>query len=379
MAFNKQENINTHGGDVAGRDIIDNSTRITNMILPPHLNGVCITEDKARLICKQEFQQALQNWSFEAGILVEQRVRKLEDKVFPKMLDYDNKLSIFADPSFQLLIRKAQISAACSDREEDLDMLSELILHRVEQNNNRNHRLGITKAIEIVSDVEQTSLVGLSLVYAILRFSPLTFDIKKGLNVLDSLYANIINHTELPKGNDWIQHLDILSALRINSVQTFNNSKKIACNMLKNYFTIGIDKSLPVYNTMLEDFSNAELPVNLFVADNPLRENHVRWNTTLDIDAIQLTLNSKNIIIRQNLTDEQKKVLRKYCDMLTKDGSKDKTMQDTFWKLWQSYPNLKQVSEWWNSIPLFFEITPIGIALANAYLHTRDAKLPLMY
>lgn len=84
---------NTEQQQTAG----NNSNQI---IISGNLN-VGITEGQARDICKAECAIALQNWSFQAGVLAEKRIQKLEDKMLPKILSYDEKLSIFAERSYE--------------------------------------------------------------------------------------------------------------------------------------------------------------------------------------------------------------------------------------------------------------------------------------
>lgn len=52
----------------------------------------------------------MQNWTSEAIAIANDRVQQLEDKVLPKLIQHDNSLKCFADPSFQITLRKAQIS-----------------------------------------------------------------------------------------------------------------------------------------------------------------------------------------------------------------------------------------------------------------------------
>lgn len=54
-----------------------------------------------------------------------------------------------------------------------------MLLHRVEQDADRERRLGITKAIEIVDQVDDSALVGLSVVYALSKFSPVSVVLNK--------------------------------------------------------------------------------------------------------------------------------------------------------------------------------------------------------
>lgn len=68
---------NTEQQQTAG----NNSNQI---IISGNLN-VGITESQARDICKAECAIALQNWSFQAGVLAEKRIQKLEDKMLPNL------------------------------------------------------------------------------------------------------------------------------------------------------------------------------------------------------------------------------------------------------------------------------------------------------
>lgn len=199
---------NTEQQQTAG----NNSNQI---IISGNLN-VGITESQARDICKAECAIALQNWSFQAGVVAEKRIQKLEDKMLPKILSYDEKLSIFGEPGFQILIRKAQIAAASSERESDYEMLADLLLHRAEQHENRERRLGISKAIEIVDQIDDLALIALSIVYAVSKYTPVSSNIHEGLGVLNKLYGKILNKCKLPTDYAWMEHLDLLAAIRLS-------------------------------------------------------------------------------------------------------------------------------------------------------------------
>lgn len=105
----------------------DNSTQIQAGTIQNYYTTITgIDEARARSICKEEYAIAMQNWTSEAIAIANDRVQQLEDKVLPKLIQHDNSLKCFADPSFQITLRKAQISAASSDRVADYELLSEL-------------------------------------------------------------------------------------------------------------------------------------------------------------------------------------------------------------------------------------------------------------
>lgn len=59
-------------------------------------------------------------------------------------------------------LRRAQISAAVSDQESDWDMLSQLMIKHIEVKEDRNKKLGVTKAIEIISEIDNQALLALT-------------------------------------------------------------------------------------------------------------------------------------------------------------------------------------------------------------------------
>lgn len=95
----------------------DNSTQVQAGTVNNYYNTtniVGIDETRARDICKEEYAIAKANWTHEAQGIAQERVMALEDKIMPKMKQHDKTLRIFGDPAFQLVIRKAQMSAASS-------------------------------------------------------------------------------------------------------------------------------------------------------------------------------------------------------------------------------------------------------------------------
>lgn len=354
----------------------DNSTQI---MVSGNVN-VGITEQQARDICKAECAIALQNWAFQAGAFAEARIQKLEDKVLPKMLSYDKNLSIFGDPGFQILLRKAQVAAASSERENDYEILSDLLLHRAEQDKNRERRLGISKAIEVVDQIDDIALIALSVVYAISRYTPVSTRLDEGLKVLNNLYGKIIDDKKLPTDSSWMEHLDLLSAIRI-SPKGINSFKKMEVYMpeqLKKYFENGIKKDSDEYKLVLEKFNKAGTPLSC-IEPHPLKEGYVHLTTSRDVGKILLLLNTPQGPLQVPLSAQQKEAFE-YANRINFTlNCKDNEMTESFWKIWEYYPYLKVVRAWWNELESHFQITPVGEALANAYIRGKEPSIPPMY
>ena len=354
----------------------DNSNQI---MVRGDLN-IGITESQARDICKAECAIALQNWAFQAGAFAESRIQKLEDRVLPKMLAYDKELKIFGDPGFQILLRKAQIAAASSERENDYEILSDLLLHRAEQHNNRERRLGISKAIEVVDQIDDVALIALSVVYAISKFTPVSSRVDEGLNALNSLYGKIIDNKQLPSDTLWMEHLDLLSAIRLSSkgLQSFKKMEEYIPERLDNYFEEGLKIDSENYKLVMEKFQSAAIPTDCF-EPHPLRDGYVRLNTPKEVDKIIFIARTQQGVLRLPLTEQQKETFSFANNLIFKLNCKDQEMTATFWRKWNSYQYLKVIRIWWNNLESHFSITPVGAALANAYIRGKDPSIPSIY
>ena len=387
----------------------DNSTQVQAGTVNNYYNTtniVGIDEERARTICKEEYAIAKANWTQEAQGIAQERVMALEDKLIPKMKQHDETLKIFGDPAFQFVLRKAQISAASSGEERDLDMLSELIVHRAEQNGKRERTLGITKAIEIIDQIPESSLIGLSTFYAIDRYESKSFDIHQGLKTLDNLYKSILNDIELPVGTQWIENLDVLSAVRMGSsgIQSFKKMEEFLSNQLA-YLPMGIERNSQEYNEILSELHKVGLyapkeeiaELNEDNGDNkkalkiemplfkehPLREGFLicayppEAFTEGNSISIKVNLGAQELDIPLNR--EQFLAFKHLSEITYKDGRNVESLTSKLIKEWDNYENLKNVRIWWNQLPIFFTITPIGVAIANAYIRTKYPTIPSMY
>ena len=361
----------------------DNSTQMQAAVINNnyYTSVTGIDETRARDICKEEFAVACQNWTQEAIVIAEQRVHQLEDRLMPKMLAYDKSLSFFGDPAFQFTLRQAQISAASSDRESDYEMLSKLLLHRIEQGDNLNRRLGVCKAIEIVNQVTEEALVGLTMVYVVTKFTPVSNDVNEGLSVLDKLYRNIIGGNELPVNDSWMENLDLLSAIRlgVRSLNKFKKFEEFIPSQLSNYLVSGIDENSKEFSELREEFVKNGFSENSFVPHG-LKPGFVKLCVDDDIENIHINITGNSgTILRVPLSQEQKVVMSKAISLLRKDESSNNGLKRSLIEKWNSYTYLKMVKDWWDRLPVHFTITPAGIALANAFAQGRDPSIPSLY
>ena len=126
---------------------------------------VGIDEKRVREICDEKISFAIQDLSLGASDVARQRIGTLTDKVIEKIRKDPTHIQAFSDPSFQRDIIRAQIAAAESDREPDIETLSELLLARMNGKLKRSTKTGLRKAIEIVPELEENELTALTAMY----------------------------------------------------------------------------------------------------------------------------------------------------------------------------------------------------------------------
>lgn len=342
--------------------------------------NIGIDEKRAREIYQEMNFQLRKEYSEEALEVASSRVQAFENKLMPKMEAVEGALEAFADPSFQLLLVEAQKTAASTERPADYDLLSELLIHRFNKGENRITRAGITRAVEIVDEISDDSLLGLTVFHSVSNFFPASGDVHQGLNVLNDLFGKLF-YGGLPEGGEWLDHLDILDAVRINS---FGNLKKIDQfypERLIGYIDVGIEKGSENFNKAIELLQKAALPQNLLV-EHTLNSSFVRIDISNrnQIDSLslhkQMLFEGNLIHVPTPLTEEQKKVIQSIYDLYQQDETIKQQNVKAFMEEWDKRKNLKILREWWDNIEASIMLTSVGKVLAHSNAQRCDKSLP---
>ena len=349
----------------------DNSQQLqaNNMIF-----NVGIDEKRAREICQEVILQLKNKYTEEALKLAESRVSEFENKLLPKMKAIDGALEAFADPSFQLLLVESQKTAASTERPADYDLLSELLVHRFQNGTDRNTRAGITRAVKIVDEISDEALLGLTVFHAVTCIEPVTGVIQEGLDILNDLFGKLIYAT-LPNGNKWLDHLDILSTIRVTNFVRLPKMEDHYSKQFAGYMDVGIKKYSQEFYRAIELLNSNNLP-NILI-EHELNTDYVRLCVLNknDIDPTKLThLSSNNTVI--SLTDIQKNVIRSIYDLYKQDAAIRQENVNKFMEEWNKRTNLKILREWWDNINVSIELTSVGKVLAHANAQRCDKRLP---
>ena len=361
----------------------DNSQQIQNKMenCIVVVNG--IDEKWAREICDEKIL-ALQNELTEVAInKAEERVRNFNNDLITRMKEIENSFEVLREPAFHFMLKEAQKTAARTERPADYKLLSELLLRRIEIGNNTSVKAGIKRAVEIVDEVSDESLTALTLSLAIIGCNPLSGSIFQGLDTLDNLFEKILDR-HLPNSidNEWIDNLEIVGAIRISQIGKLNTFETIYSNTMSGYCVAGIKKHSDNYKKAFEMLEESRLPISI-LCTNELNEEYLRLSidsensieklqitTTIPISNLQTTGE-----FHQPISEEQKKTLYEIYSMYDNDSELLKSIQEIFKREIEKRKNLKIAKDWWNNIPIAFNLTSVGRSLAYANLKRIDPQL----
>lgn len=341
--------------------------------------NIGISEERAREIFTEMNAIARQNYTCDAYERAIKRVEMFEELLMDKVNQVDGMLEAFRDPSFQILLVEAQKRAAASDRDADLQMLAELLVHRVENKDDRKIKASISGAINIVDQIDDDALCGLTLVYAISNLVAVSGDISQGLNDMNNLFSSLC-YRKLPTEFEWVYHLDILNAVRSSSLVTFKRFKDYYTDMLNGYVCVGIQKNSENHSKALEILREANLPLELLVA-HELNNGFVRLNVQNKelISNIEFfAVSNAQVVKRRRITAQEVSALDRIWNLYSQDANIIENVRNTFMAKWNTYESLSLIRSWWEEIPHSFVITPIGRALAHANAKRYNNNVPDM-
>lgn len=334
-----------------------------------------IDEKRAREIYQEMHVQLKKEYSTEAMKIANSRIGKFENKLVSKMEKVEGALHIFADPSFQLLLLEAQKTAAGTERIVDYDLLSELLIHRFKAGENRITRAGINRAVEIVDEISDDALLGMTIAYTIFNIKPSSNDLHQGLDALDNIFSKIF-YSELPSGFDWIDHLEILNTIRINSIYSPRNIEDIYKLSLSDYIDLGIKISSENYSKVMEIIEINNLPKDI-IKEHELNKEYCR------VAILKEQIEHASLIKNDGLTNEvipftaeQKKATERIYDLYDDDPVQKQNNISSLMVEWEKRPTLKILRRWWDGIKINFQITSVGNVLAHSNLQRCDNSVP---
>lgn len=345
------------------------------MINPTIVMGV--DEKRVREVCSEVAIETIKQCTQEASAVAIARIEKFTTELIPRVEKIENDFKSFSEPSFQFELRNAQKVAASTDRDSDYELLSELLVHRIQKGEERKTKASISKAIEIVDQVDDESLCALTLIYAINSWTVVAGNISFGLSAMNDLFSSFC-YESLPQGLDWAYHLDILNAARVSSLGSYKKFSEFYPQSFQGYTCVGIQKESETYQTAIEILKEANLPTSLLVA-HELNDGYVRLavkDRELIKDIMIPVMVQFPTVGFRIVTEDQVDALNKVWNLYSNDDRVKETVKKAFMQKWDTYDTLKAVRLWWEALPHSITITPIGKVLAHANAQRRNNKVP---
>nr|WP_156159164.1 LPO_1073/Vpar_1526 family protein [Demequina gelatinilytica] len=291
----------------------------------------------------------LAEYADESTRVIQERITKLDDRIIASLIR-EGRLEVFADPGFLRSYKRAQEGAAVSEHDSDYDLLSGLLVDRAARGTIRTVRTGIEKAIEIVDSVDDEALRGLTVFQALQQYSPLAQTLDAGLDAMDALMGDLVDGP-LPEGIEWLDHLDVLDAIRLSQVSSLKPFREYYPNRMPGYLARGV---------LAEGFDwpfthgGKEYIDPRLMVQHELKPDYLRFAV-----AQAQTLDAMGIPsdVADGLASQAKRF---------GFGNVDKSLVEPFLERLRLRPNLAQIEQWWGQIPHAVQVTAVGRVLARA-------------
>lgn len=255
------------------------------------INNSGSTEEQVKKIVNDLIPVAIKEYTEEARETANERIAKLENCILPKISQVDGMIEAFREPAFQRLLVKAEQEAAVSEQDAAYDLLTALLICHVQKGNNKKNRAGILKATEVVDLIDNNALCALTIMNMVESAIPTLGDVMQGMYVLSDVYSKL-EYTDLPEGIDWMEHLELLGAIRLSRNIKLNKFEDFYARALNGYACVGIRKESDNYKTAIELLKSIQIG-----------ERGLRDNILLD-GYVRLDVPNKDYIERMILTDK---------------------------------------------------------------------------
>lgn len=334
------------------------------------INNYCgITEERAREISKELSADTYAKHTQEAKAMIDERLDKFNNKIIEILSKENGALNAFSDPAFQFLLKKAQLSAAISDRESDYALLAKLLMQHIQNKEDHVKRSTIRYAIEIIDEIDNSALLALTVFYLLAYLRPPAPFSHDGLKQLSQIMTKL-PVDQLPTGSDWIEHLDLLKVIRIVPLWKPRKLSQYYPECVTGYTSIGI-KAGSLQHEQAQKILRAAQLSDAWLSPNEFLPGYVR----IPIPSLQLT---KALYYNSvQLMECQRQAFQQIIGLYDTDIIKKQIIIKRFMKTFDSFPVLKQIHTWWDAIPQSFDATPAGVLLANLNARNFEPKIPI--
>lgn len=335
-------------------------------------NGV--DEKRVREIVVESTSRIMDQCSQEARQIAEKRCRNFLEEFLNRAADRPYVYAAARDPGCQFALCKALVTAASTDDSMGYELLSELLIRRFERNDEPRIKAGFNRAIEVLDQVGDQELTGITVYALVETIVPTSGDITKGLEALSRVFSSVMAES-LPDGSDWIYNLDILDACRAVDLFERNEIKDVFFGRLDGYTINGIQCGSDSWSQAEDLCETVGIPIHGLMVSHQLNPSFMRIPIAQESGITGLCLrmsDGERIPFNQVQIDAARKVFA-----MCKEGDAE-IVKNTFADKWNEYPSLVRLEEWWRSDKTALRITPCGRALAFANARRLCSEFPAL-
>ncbi|MGW3789198.1 hypothetical protein ACWD5Z_31810 [Micromonospora chokoriensis] len=198
-----------------------------------------VTEERAAEIAEYKARQAIEKFALEGRDIAHLRISRFDRHIVTECLQR-GLLDAFGDPSFQILLNKAQLQAASVTTEGEQDLLIKLLAERAADPRKKVH-LAVSRATAAVDSIDDPALVGLTVLWFQLMTETAIDDPVAGLTDRNETLGQIISGRSLPQGIDWVQDLELLNLVVADYSGSMRSFDDLAGQRRPGFFTEGFD------------------------------------------------------------------------------------------------------------------------------------------
>lgn len=325
-----------------------------------------ITEERAQEIARNVAIEVVESFSAEAIPVGQARIESFDTALVAHLGERD-LLDAFKDPAFHALLRKAQLSAASTEREGDHELLARLLGERA-ASDDRRRRASVDRAVQIIDLLDEAALEALTATWALVTLRPASGRIAQGLDALESALAPILAPDLPAEEDEWLDHLEVLGAIRLLPANLSSplGLDQILAKGCDGYAVTGFAPE------RADEVLAAVAPAPLAVVDHELREGYCR----LEVPG---TSQLEDLLTeRTALTPDQVATSVAAARDVGTVGSEHADAFRALGDAIDERPTLRRLREWRGRGARAFEITGVGkaVAIANAWRRDADQRLP---
>lgn len=302
------------------------------------------------------------------------RIDDLKQLTLPRIEKMEHALEDLKNPASQRFLLEAQQEAMVTDSPDAMKLLSDLIVEHINNYSHKDKQVTIRHAVKVISEIDPEALRAMTLFHILRSIVPTRGNVSEGLKTINDLIHPLLS-SPLPTGSHWIEHLALLNTIRIIPTIRISLLEDYYTQQADGYTCIGIKENSPQHIQAKELLKKAHLSPETLVP-NELLPGYVRIPVFSKTFIFQGFLtNGKE---KRNITPEEEQILFSIFDLYEQNSELQLQVIKTFKSRFSQFESLATASEWWNHIPVYFELTLVGMVLAvlNGKRYNSDISFP---